>query len=76
MVAADAWTDGRCALTCSHKRRSLRPLLYVRAACRRSLVTCDDTIVGRCDEVRRLMKAGETLWASDHRALVVDFRCA
>lgn len=32
--------------------------------------------VGRCDDVKRLMKADETLWASDHRALVVQFRCA
>jgi hypothetical protein len=35
-----------------------------------------DGFARRCDDVRRLMKAGETLWASDHRALVVNFRCA
>ena len=28
------------------------------------------------EDVKRLMKQDETLWASDHRALVVNFRCA
>lgn len=29
-----------------------------------------------CDDVRRFMRMDETLWASDHRALVVNFRCS
>lgn len=27
LVAADAWTDARCPLTCNQKRRKMRPLL-------------------------------------------------
>ncbi len=35
-----------------------------------------DVTACRCDDVKRLMQSDETLWASDHRALVVNFRCA
>ena len=40
------------------------------------VLRCVTQSVCRCDDVKRLMKADETLWASDHRALVVQFRCA